>query len=215
MVVILKVRVVAETFALGRMLSVPEGARIELETLVARAERSQPYLWVVAPDVETTLVTIRERTPVDLTVVEVIEDRALVALDWDIERGDLFSGIRTCDGRILAVTGAHDGWEFGIRFPEHADMLEFRHYCEDRDIDFTVERIYHATRPTVDDSFGLTDRQREALELAVREGLLRRTTPVSNGRSSRSLRHLRTGAAGAIAPWNRQPRFGHAPVGRA
>lgn len=170
MVVILKVRVVAETFALGRMLSVPEGARIELETLVARAERSQPYLWVVAPDVETALVTIRERTPVDLTVVEVIEDRALVALDWDIERGDLFSGIRTCDGRILAVTGAHDGWEFGIRFPEHADMLEFRHYCEDRDIDFTVERIYHATRPTVDASFGLTERQREALELAVREG---------------------------------------------
>lgn len=170
MVVILRTRVRPETFALGRMLSVPEGARIEFETLVARAERSQPYLWVLAPGIETTLAAIRERTPADLTVVEVIEDRALVALDWDIERGDLFSGIRACDGRVLAVAGARDGWEFDIRFPEHAALLEFKHYCEDHDIDFTVERIYYATRPTVDDSFGLTERQREALELAVREG---------------------------------------------
>ncbi|MFC7223867.1 helix-turn-helix domain-containing protein [Halalkalicoccus sp. GCM10025322] len=170
MVVILKVRVVPETFALGRVVPVPERARIELETLVTRGERSQPYLWVVAPDVETTVATIRERTSVDLTVVEVIEDRALLALDWDIERGDLFSGIRACDGRILAVTGARDGWEFDVRFPEHAALLEFKRYCEDHDIDFTVKRIYYATRPTVDDSFGLTERQREALELAVREG---------------------------------------------
>lgn len=170
MVVILKVRVVAETFALGRVVPVPEGARIELETLVTREERSQPYLWVLSPDIDAALATIRERTSVDLTVVEVVEDRALIALDWDIEQGDLFSGIRRCDGRILAVTGARDGWVFDVRFPEHAALLEFKRYCEDHDIEFTVERIYYATRPAVDGSFGLTERQREALELAVREG---------------------------------------------
>lgn len=170
MTVILKARFVPETFALGRVVPVPEGARIELETLVTRGERSQPYLWLLAPDVETTVATIRERTSVDLTVVEVIEDRALIALDWDIERGDLFSGIRACDGRILAVTGGRDGWGFDVRFPEHAALLEFKRYCEDHDIEFTVEKIYYASRPATDGSFGLTERQREALELAVREG---------------------------------------------
>lgn len=170
MTVILKAHVVPETFALGRLVPVPEDARIELETLVTRGERSQPYLWVLAADIETTVATVRERTAVDLTVVEVLEDRALIALDWDIERGDLFSGIRACDGRILTVTGARDGWVFDVRFPEHAVLLEFRRYCEGHDIELTVTKIYHATTPATDGSFGLTERQREALELAVREG---------------------------------------------
>lgn len=170
MAVICKMSVPAETFALGRLLAVPEGVTIELETLVAHGDGSRPYLWILAPDVEKALATIRERTPTGLTTVEVVEDRALVALEWNVEEGDLFSGIASFDGHVLTVRADHEGWVFDVRFPEHAVLSRFGRYCEERGIEFTVERIYHATQPHVDADFGLTDRQREALVLAVRTG---------------------------------------------
>lgn len=170
MVVILKMRVPADAFALGRVVSVPEEATVELETLVDRGERLRPYLWVIAPDIDAALVAVGERASVDVTAVEVLEDRALVALDWDANSGDLFDGIRRCEGQILSVTGDHDGWEFDVRFSAHADLSAFKRYCEDNDVAFTVLRIYAATVPRTDATFGMTDCQRETVAFAVRAG---------------------------------------------
>lgn len=170
MVVILKVRFPADAFSLGRAVSIPEGVTVEFETLVDRGERSRPYLWIVASDVRRALAAVRKHTSTDVTVVEVLEDRGLVALDWNANRGDLFSGIGRCDGQILTVTGDHEGWEFDIRFPEHAGLSRFKRYCEDHGIDFTVVKIYTATVHRADASFGMTDRQRETVEFAVRSG---------------------------------------------
>lgn len=170
MVVILKARVPADAFALGRALPVPEGITVELETLVDRGERSQPYLWVIAPDIGAALATVRERASVDVTIVEEAEGRGLVALDWDASRGDLFYGIGRCDGQILTGVGDHGGWEFDVRFPEHAGLSRFSRYCEENGIEFAVRRIYAATLPKADASFGMTDCQRETVALAVKEG---------------------------------------------
>lgn len=170
MVVILKLRVSAGAFALGRALPIPEGASVELETLVDRGERSQPYLWVIAPDVDAALVAVRERAAADVTTVERLRDRGLVALDWDATGGDLFSGIDRCDGQILTGRGDHESWELDVRFPEHADLSRFKRFCEQRGIEFTVVRIYAATVPEIDAAFGMTDRQRETVEFAVRSG---------------------------------------------
>lgn len=170
MVVIIKMRVLADAFTLGRVLSIPEEVTVELETLVDRGERSRPYLWVVAPDVDAALVAVGERASVDVTAVEVLEDRALVALDWDANSGDLFDGIRRCEGQILTVTGDHAGWEFDVRFFAHADLSAFKRHCEDNHIEFTVLRIYAATVPRTDATFGMTDRQRETVAFAVRAG---------------------------------------------
>ena len=170
MVVILRMRVPAHAFSLGTLFPLPKGTTAELETLVSRGDRSQPYLWVVAEDVDRRLSAVTERAGAETTVVEVAQDRALVALDWDVEHGNLFSSIGASDGQILTARGDAESWTFDVRFQEHADLSAFGHDCEERGIPFTVERIYAATRPTVDTSYGLTDRQREALEVAVREG---------------------------------------------
>lgn len=169
MVVILKVRVPADAFALGRVLSIPEGITVELETLVDRGERSRPYLWVIASDVDAALA-VGERASAGVTAVEVLEDRALVALDWDANQGDLFNGIRRCEGQILTVTGDHEGWEFNVRFSAHADLSAFKRHCENNGIEFTVLKIYTATVPRADATFGMTDRQRETVMYAVRAG---------------------------------------------
>lgn len=170
MVVILKVRVPADAFALGRVLSIPEGITVELETLVDRGERSRPYLWVIASDVDAALAAVGERASADVTAVEVLEDRALVALAWDASQGDLFNGIRRCEGQILTVTGDHEGWEFSVRFSAHADLSAFKRHCENNGIEFTVLKIYTATVPRADATFGMTDRQRETVMYAVRAG---------------------------------------------
>lgn len=170
MVVILKVRVPADAFALGRVLSIPKEVTVELETLVDRGERSRPYLWVIASDVDAALAAVGERASADVTAVEVLEDRALVALDWAANQGDLFDGIRRCNGQILTVTGDHEGWEFNVRFSAHADLSAFKRHCEDDGIEFTVLKIYTATVPIADPPFGMTDRQRETVVYAVRAG---------------------------------------------
>ena len=170
MVVILRMRVPAHAFSLGTLLPLPEGTTAELETLVSRGERSQPYLWVIAPEIEARLPVVTERAGEEVTVVELLEDRALLALDWDVEHGTLFSGVSRCEGRVLTASGDPESWTFEIRFPEHAALSRFGHHCEDHGIEFTVERVYSATHTTTDRSFGLTDRQREVLEFAVGEG---------------------------------------------
>lgn len=170
MVVILKVRVHADAFTLGRVLSIPEGVTVELETLVDRGERAQPYLWMISSDVEAALAAVRERAAADVRTIELLEDRALVSLDWDANRGDLFDGIRRCDGQILAVVGDHEGWEVQVRFPEHAGLSAFKRHCGENDIALEVLKVYAATHPRSDATFGMTERQRETVAFAVQAG---------------------------------------------
>lgn len=105
-----------------------------------------------------------------MTTVEVVKDRGLVALDWDANRDGLFYGIGECDGQILTGRGDHEGWEFDVRFPEHASLSRFRRFCEEHGIEFTVVRIYATTVSETDPSSGMTERQRETLECAVQSG---------------------------------------------
>jgi predicted DNA binding protein len=65
---------------------------------------------------------------------------------------------------------AGSGWPFTLRFPSHSALSSFHEMAQDAGLDVDVLRVYNVGRAETDPLFGLTDRQREALVLAVSEG---------------------------------------------
>ena len=67
-----------------------------------------------------------------------------------------------------AITTTTDEWLFRFRTADRETLSAFHDACSDAGVPIEVRRI--AGNPTVDESFGLTDKQREALVLAFDEG---------------------------------------------
>ena len=81
-------------------------------------------------------------------------------------------------GRVVEMRSGDGGWYVRVEIPDREPIREFRRYCEEQGIEFTVSRLYQAegwngplTR--------LTDEQREILLTAYANGYFdvpRRTT---------------------------------------
>lgn len=73
---------------------------------------------------------------------------------------------------IRRLTASHEGWHFRVAFPDRNSLDEFRAFCDEHDLRYQVERIYEQPGGPDDDhrTFGLTDKQRDLLEMATRRG---------------------------------------------
>lgn len=69
----------------------------------------------------------------------------------------------------LYTVGTAEGWHTRMRFTDRDSLTEFRRYCVDRDVTFDLRRVYDETDDAAD-RFGLTQCQREAIEVALRTG---------------------------------------------
>jgi predicted DNA binding protein len=170
MVVIVRFGVAEGSFDLGEVVPTDEETTVELESLVRSGDRRAPLFWVVTPDTERFVASVEEGDGVTLTEIEAFDDRTLFELDWDLEADRLFGAIDSVDAHLLRAVGADGRWLFSIRFPTHGDLARFRRRCEEVHVHLDVLKVYHATAPTVEPGFGVTDRQREALLLAVDRG---------------------------------------------
>ncbi|SER53694.1 helix-turn-helix domain-containing protein [Natrinema salaciae] len=74
--------------------------------------------------------------------------------------------------RILHATSGRGGWIATLEVPALETLQAFRAYCRDRDVEFTVDRLYHANEGEQEASplYGLTPVQRETLRLAYERG---------------------------------------------
>lgn len=72
--------------------------------------------------------------------------------------------------RVLYAVGADDGgWYATLEVPELEALQRFREYCADRDVSFSVQRLYRADDERGSE-FGLTPVQRETLVAAYERG---------------------------------------------
>jgi predicted DNA binding protein len=174
MSVIVEVSVSTDDFELGRLLSagLTPDAVVELETVVPVGDGAVPYLRVRTAHLEEFLDTVREEAVVDrLRVVDDYDDQHLLAFDWAASRDPLFDGILVRSGvAILSAYGGVDRWTFELRFDDHSEFEAFRDECTEAGVGLDLLRIYRPSSPGTDLSFGLTERQREALVLAVARG---------------------------------------------
>ncbi len=171
MSVIAEIRVPSGDFELGQILTVEGGASIELESLVPIADAAVPLFWIHDRSRESFVESVQEHPAVnEIKRVDVFEDRTLFTLDWDVNQDHLFGGIREHDGQLLSAIGTPEAWEFEIRFPTYDALSSFTNHCEEAQISLEIVRIYNPTEPDVGPWYGLTDPQREAIELAVKMG---------------------------------------------
>jgi len=70
----------------------------------------------------------------------------------------------------MAATGSADGWERRVRFPDRDAVVEMRQRCADRDVSFRLRRLYTPGDSALEDEFGLSAEQRDALTTAERVG---------------------------------------------
>lgn len=102
-----------------------------------------------------------------------LDDRQLYSVDQQGEdiKADAYQRLVDQGCVIRNAVVDHDGWIIQVAYPDRESLAEFLDYCENRDIEFELRRLL-----TEDDSsvasgeFGLTPRQSEILEAAVREG---------------------------------------------
>ena len=171
MSVIADISVSSGEFEVGRTMDFSSAGTVELESLVPVGERAIPCFWVYDADFEAFEAFVGERQAVEeLQRVDSYDDRTLYAVTWSIEDDAVFQAARRAEAYVLEAVGADGAWEFELRFPSRDALSTFQKRCRQRGVSFEVRRIYNPTEPEVGPWFGLTEPQREALELAVRRG---------------------------------------------
>ncbi|ELZ25595.1 bacterio-opsin activator HTH domain-containing protein [Halosimplex carlsbadense 2-9-1] len=171
MSVIAEISIPSTEFELGRIMDVSDSGTVELESLVPTGERAVPFFWVYGADFEAFEETVFEASSVeDLVEIDTYDDRVLYTFEWSVENDAVFRTIRSVNAYILNATGTGDSWRFELRFPSHDAMSTFQERCRESDIGFEVIRVYNPSKPDLGPWFGLTERQREAIVLAVEEG---------------------------------------------
>ncbi|MFC6837115.1 helix-turn-helix domain-containing protein [Halomarina ordinaria] len=172
MSVIAELRIPATAFELGRTLDVRSGTALELESVVPLGDSAVPFVWMYRVDDRTGAAERGSAVSRDddcLEPVDVYDDRALYAVEWNLDTDDVFSAVRAEEGHVLRATAVPDRWTFKFRFPDHESLSAFRRHCRSERIPLEVLRVRSPETPGRP-RFGLTDRQRETLSLAVQRG---------------------------------------------
>lgn len=171
MSVIAELQIPARDFELGRVLAMEGVSSIELEKLVPTGGTTVPLFWVYNSSRDRFVEKVQRHPAVNqATEVDVFEDRTLFMLDWDAHQDHVFRGIQEYEGQLLSAVGTPDTWKFELRFPDHEELSDFTTHCEDAQVEIELNRVYNPTSPGTGPWYGLTERQREALRLAVAEG---------------------------------------------
>lgn len=181
MSVILEFTVDNDQFMLGHVLSGPPSMDIELERIVPTGDAIMPFLWVEGDDYEAFNEKVLASDSVDdLVALDNVEDGTLYRITWRGDHKDIIRGITEAEGTVLEAFNTDDGWEFHIRFNDHDRLSKFYNYCTDQNIGIHITRTYTLTERTESvKQFDLSNEQREALILALRDGYFDTPSQVS------------------------------------
>ncbi|MFD1512005.1 helix-turn-helix domain-containing protein [Halomarina rubra] len=99
--------------------------------------------------------------------------RRLYQLTLSQENADLsvYPALMEESSIIQRLTATNEGWQFQVAFPDREALDGFRTFCDEHDLRYEVTRIYEEQGgPDDHQGYGLTDKQRDLLEMATREG---------------------------------------------
>jgi predicted DNA binding protein len=146
------------------------GVRLDVEQAVAEdPQRPVVFVWVSNGDVEAFPEEASDDpTVADLTLVEDARDRRLYRVQIsDATEKPLYPLDERMEASRLAVSSSADGLEARLRFPDRDSLSEFQPLLEDRGVDVTLRGVYSETDPVLSDEYGLSSKQRQALQTAV------------------------------------------------
>jgi len=179
MSVILEFTIPATDFQLGEVLS-GSPMQLELERIVPTGDMIMPFVWATGDDHDAFAEMVRSQPTVrELLALDKIGESGLYRIEWEEPPMDLIEGIATADGVVLEARG-HEDWTFRLRFPDHDNLSTFHNYVIEHGDPIHIDRTYTLTEATgVGRRFGLSQEQREALLLALRNGYFETPSGVS------------------------------------
>lgn len=83
---------------------------------------------------------------------------------------DFYDCAISTDVLVLEATSNADTWEFDLWVPDRESLGQFRSRCDDAALSLSIHSMYNDEPQAVGDVYGLTEYQREILQLAVRRG---------------------------------------------
>lgn len=174
MTVLASIGIESEEFRLGEALAATT-TRIELTQFVPVESQLVPYFWKEHDgDRESFEQSVREHSAVaDLEDLDGRVNASLYRIEWAGEIDGLLGALRDQDIMVEEAATSHgDRWLFELRALDEAALSAFQRDCHDSDVLLDVRRVHHnpssghESRALV----GVTEKQREALSLALERG---------------------------------------------
>lgn len=174
------------SFALGRLLDTDHPVTVTLAATTPISGRPFPLVWVTGDDREIASFerTVREREGLRSLRADTRRPSAVrYRIDWGTGEAGLTELLVRHDAVVESAerSGPDSDWRFVVSFPDHALLTSFHAACLDAEVPLDVERLDSDPQPDLGGqaSDDLSEKQREALSLALAEGYFavpRRTT---------------------------------------
>jgi HTH DNA binding domain/GAF and HTH_10 associated domain len=176
MTVEINIRLAANEFAFGQIFQTMSALRIEFDRIVpmGREDEYLPFVWVEATEAAPNPEAIEEaftESP-DITEFELLTtatEKRLYRLRWQPPEVSLLDGMLLTGGTIVEGYGEYGEWMLRLRFATQEDLSQFDTYCDDHDIDFTLDRMMDVSPPG-QPHFNLTTEQLDAIRTAYNHG---------------------------------------------
>lgn len=172
MAVLAEVVVPPREFVLADTLTELPGIRIEIQRVVGGTDYVTPYFWAAGGDLVAFDRELRsDDSTRDVVALQDSDDERLYRVEWEPSIPTLVDAVSDVRATILnAVNDEAGRWQTKLLFPDRGSLSEFHEYCLDRGFSLTLKRVYRPENPQAHAAYGVTEKQREALEAAYRAG---------------------------------------------
>lgn len=169
MTVIADVRIPAEQFTLGQLVSGRSGVYLQFERVIPLDERLLPFFWVEDSSREHIEETLGSHPEVEgLEQIARLDDRFLYRAEWGQDIDGVISSLRETRGTILEGEGTDEYWEFRLRFIDRDSLQQFVDACREKDIDVNLRAVFQRSHPKTGDA--VSETQLETLLIAYEKG---------------------------------------------
>ena len=163
----------ADEFVLTDTLTSNPDVRIEIKRVVGGTEFVTPYFWATGAGLESFEDDLRDdpTTKEVLTLEENHDDERFYRVMWRSSVPNLVEAVSDAKATILEAVNNVDGmWEAKILFPDREALSELHDYCLENDFSVRLERVYQPENPQEQATYGVTEKQQDALEAAYEMG---------------------------------------------
>lgn len=157
-------------YPLGEFLAGYPDVTVELERFVP-VGGSAHYLWLGGAGCHALVDDLSDEPSVrEVVLVDELLDRLLVRVDWDGVESPLFLLSGDVDATVTAVRWTGDRWEVSLQFPDQVALATFHDRAGAVDTLLELQETHELEAVTDDTGYGLTDTQRETLDVAFEAG---------------------------------------------
>ena len=165
------VTVPADQFPLGTVFAQLPDVTVELERLIPSQDVVIPYFWVRGTEVEDIEAAFTEHPGVNgIQLVDSVADEYLLRVEWSLKYEDVLTVLTETEIPLIKATGTNKQWTFDIRGDSRSDVATFHTRCREVGIPVTLTALHDLTPVETGIKEALTDKQQEALVLALERG---------------------------------------------